>query len=52
METEYLDRDFCAQGDQYHQRSKEHMPTCILDELLPLLSMLNIDDQMLRGIQI
>jgi len=38
--------------DQCHQSSEEHMPTCVLDELLPLLSILYIDDQMLRGIQI
>ena len=58
METEHLDRDLCAQGvaekdkDQCHQSSEEHMPTCVLDELLPLLSIFYIDDQMLRGIHI
>ena len=38
--------------DQCHQSSEEHMPTCVLDELLPLLSIFYIDDQMLRGIHI
>lgn len=30
----------------------KNMPTCVFDELLPLLSILYVDDQMLRGIQI
>lgn len=33
-------------------KEAENMPTCILNELLPLLSILYIDDQMLRSIQI